>query len=244
MKSDSAGSEDNKIASVKDTTPSINAQSQQNEEIVQRIPIYEEGYSITKENTKTQLYLEKKWIKSTTKIEIPVKYEEMFINGREFDTYSQNELVEIFSKVKEKISEVIPLDKNKTDDPNTSDDESKKKYPNEIDIKYQKSEESPQKYGALIDKRSSNDNKELTFQNTGPETDQNSQSQTTNNNDEDEEKTIPIWAEQIIIDKRMVKLGEIIIRKSKIPETRNLDVEVRKEKVIAKYPDGSKKEII
>ena len=40
----------------------------------------------------------------------------MFINGREFDSYSQNELVEVISKVKEKISEVIHPEQNEGDE--------------------------------------------------------------------------------------------------------------------------------
>jgi len=64
-----------------------------------------------------------------------------------------------------------------------------------------------------------------------------------NNNDEVEE-IIPIWGEQIIIDKKMTKLGEIVIKKSKISEKRKVDLEVRKEKVTVKYPAGEKEEII
>ncbi len=41
----------------------------------------------------------------------------------------------------------------------------------------------------------------------------------------------------------MVKLGEIVIKKSKISEKRNIDVEVNREKVTVKYPDGKKQEI-
>ena len=41
----------------------------------------------------------------------------------------------------------------------------------------------------------------------------------------------------------MVKLGEIAIKKSRIVEKRQVNVEVRKEKVTVKYPDGKKEEI-
>ena len=40
----------------------------------------------------------------------------------------------------------------------------------------------------------------------------------------------------------MVKLGEIVVKKSRISEKRKLDIEVRKEKVTVKYPDGKKEE--
>ena len=64
-----------------------------------------------------------------------------------------------------------------------------------------------------------------------------------NNNDSQEEQIIPIWGEQIIIDKKIVKLGEIVVKKSRISEKRNVNVEVRKEKITVKYPDGKKQEI-
>ena len=65
MTSDSkVPSSDNNISPNKDEVVSpINTVSQQQEEIVERIPIYKEDYTINKEVTKTQLHLEKKWIK-------------------------------------------------------------------------------------------------------------------------------------------------------------------------------------
>ena len=39
------------------------------------------------------------------KNEIPIKYEEAYINGKEFDSYSENEIIEIFSKIKGKITD-------------------------------------------------------------------------------------------------------------------------------------------
>ena len=102
MNNDSIVPHDNKITPAKDSLPSRDKNSQLKEVIIERIPIYEEEFDVTKEVTKTQLYLEKRWINSTRKIEVPVNYEEMFINGKEFDSYSHNELVEIFSKGKGK----------------------------------------------------------------------------------------------------------------------------------------------
>ena len=80
----------------------------------------------------------------------------------------------------------------------------------------------------------SKENKALQVQDTRLDIDKN-QVQLANNDVEDkiEEEIIPIWGEQIIIDKKMVKLGEIVIRKSKTTEKRKLDVVVRKDKVTA-----------
>jgi hypothetical protein len=41
------------------------------------------------------------------KSEIPIKYEEAYINGKESDSYSENEIIEIFSKIKYKITDVF-----------------------------------------------------------------------------------------------------------------------------------------
>ena len=222
------------IPSNLDNVPSINTPLQQKEEIIEKIPVYEEDFSISKEVTKTQLHLEKKWINSTSKIEIPTKHEEIFINGRELDSYSHNELIEVFSKIKEKISEVVHPQKNANDESNNSGQDSKQ-YPNDLDIKIMRNEEL------------NNENKAESAlplkKYTDQETDKNQIQVSNNMEEEEEEQVIPLWGEQLIIDKKIVKIGEVIIKKSKISENRKLDVEVRNEKVTVKYPDGNKEEI-
>ena len=53
-----------------------------NEEIVKKIPLFEEKFTLTKKKTEeTQLILEKKLITST-KIEIPIKYEDIYQRQR------------------------------------------------------------------------------------------------------------------------------------------------------------------
>lgn len=222
------------IPSNLDNVPSINTPLQQKEEIIEKIPLYEEDFSISKEVTKTQLHLEKKWINSTSKIEIPTKHEEIFINGRELDSYSHNELIEVFSKIKEKISEVVHPQKNANDESNNSGQDSKQ-YPNDLDIKIMRNEEINHENKA----ESALPLKKYTDQ----ETDKNQIQVSNNMEEEEEEQVIPLWGEQLIIDKKIVKIGEVIIKKSKISENRKLDVEVRNEKVTVKYPDGNKEEI-
>jgi hypothetical protein len=90
----------------------------QNEEIVKKIPLFTENFNITKKTEETQLILAKKWVTSTKKIEIPIKYEEAYINGKEFDSYSENEIIEIFSKIKDKITDVFSHEKDKNKDSN------------------------------------------------------------------------------------------------------------------------------
>jgi len=97
----------------------------------------------------------------------------------------------------------------------------------------------------IEDKASNTEKKTLPLPNSVAST-TNSQIQVSSNNssnNEVEEQIIPIWGEQIILDKKMVKLGEIVIKKSKITEKRKVDVEVRKEKITIKHPDGKKEDI-
>lgn len=56
------------------------------------------------------------------------------------------------------------------------------------------------------------------------------------------EKIVPIWGEAIVVNKRKVKLGEVVIRKRRIIETKKIDVDIKKEKVSVEYPDGFKGE--
>lgn len=248
MNKDSTIPHDNKIAPVKDILPSRDINAQVEEAIVKRIPIYEEEFDVTKELTKTQLHLEKRWIKSTKKIEVPVNYQEMFINGKEFDSYSHNEIVEIFSKVKEKISEVFHPSNTEGEggQPDKRENGDNSHYPNDLDITLQKDEETTKVNMSKTGSESSQSEKRPLLPNS-EDSMNNSQIQVSNNNNnnnnDEEEQIIPIWGEQIIIDKKMVKLGEIVIKKSKISEKRKVDVETRKEKITVKYPDGKKQEI-
>jgi len=223
------------MTSNQDNVPSTDNVLQQKEEIIERIPVYEEDFSIDKEVTKTQLHLEKRWINSTSKIEIPTKHEEIFINGHELDSYSHNELVEVFSKIKEKISEVIHPESNEKDE-SIDSRENSKEYPNDLDVKIKRNEvitpENKDEAAALPLKKY-----------TDQETDKNQIQVSDNIIKEEEEQVIPLWGEQIIIDKKVVKIGEVIIKKSKISENRKFDVEVRNEKVTVKYPDGNKEQV-
>jgi stress response protein YsnF len=57
------------------------------------------------------------------------------------------------------------------------------------------------------------------------------------------EKVIPIMGEEIEVIKKMVKLAEIVIRKRQITENKKVDIDIKKEKVIIEYPDGSTNEL-
>jgi stress response protein YsnF len=54
----------------------------------------------------------------------------------------------------------------------------------------------------------------------------------------EEEKIIPLFGEKIIITKKMIKLNELAIRKKRIIENRKIKVNITKESVKIKHPDG------
>jgi len=52
------------------------------------------------------------------------------------------------------------------------------------------------------------------------------------------EKVIPLWAEEIEVSKKMVKVAEIVIKKRRVTETKKIDIGIKKEQVTISYPDG------
>ena len=52
------------------------------------------------------------------------------------------------------------------------------------------------------------------------------------------EKVIPIYAEEIVVSKQIIKLGEVIIKKNMVIVNNIIDVDIKKEKVTVQYPDG------
>jgi stress response protein YsnF len=59
------------------------------------------------------------------------------------------------------------------------------------------------------------------------------------NNASETEKVIPLMGEEFEINKKMVKLSEIVIRKRRVTEKKKVDVDIKKEEVTIKYPDGN-----
>ena len=68
----------------------------------------------------------------------------------------------------------------------------------------------------------------------------------TNNNEilnDKTQKVIPLYAEQLIITKKRVKIGEIIVKKNKIIEDKKVQVDIAKERVTIEYPNGKKERL-
>ena len=57
-------------------------------------------------------------------------------------------------------------------------------------------------------------------------------------NNSEQEKVIPLYAEQIVISKRTVKLAELIIRKRKVTDTRKVGIDLITEQLTVRNPTG------
>lgn len=54
----------------------------------------------------------------------------------------------------------------------------------------------------------------------------------------EKERIIPLYEEQLEINKKMVKVAEIVITKRRVTEKKKIDIETITEEVTVKYPDG------
>jgi len=184
-------------------------------EIVQRIPLIGEKFTLTKKTKEGQVNIEKRWTTSAKKIEIPVKYEEIYIDGKKIDSHIEGDAVKIFAKIKDKIKRVFTHSGNKEED--TPKDALK--------MKYYDAENS-----LLNDGQTSGGGKTMPF--------------TNDKRNLKTEDVITIWGEEIIINKRMVKLGEFVVKKYEVTETKEVDVELITEKLTIHQPNSHKEELV
>jgi len=167
--------------------------------IAQVIPVIEENFSISKKMNTESVKIEKICATKTEKIEIPRRFEEVFVNGKKIEAFEKHDSIgdEILSKVKEGIKESL---------------DSIHKDHNKKDYSVSEQNESKRELIPLFDYESSK-NQEI-------------------------EKVIPIYAEEIVVTKQIVKLGEVIIKKNRVTINNKIDVDIQKEKATVQYPDG------
>ena len=163
------------------------------------IPVNEERFSISKNTVSEDVKIEKRWISATRKVEIPVPYEEVFVNDKVVKLFDEKDDDNILSKLKGKILDSIDRDKNKQ----------------QQTISQQQNEPR----GELIPLFDDNDNNQIT------------------------EKVIPILGEEIVVSRRTVKIGEIVIKKRSVTDNKKIQIDIKKEKVMLEYPDGTTKQI-
>jgi stress response protein YsnF len=183
-------------------------------QIANIIPVLEEGFSISKKTLTENVKIEKRWITKTKKIEVPVSSEEVYINDKLMKSYEKDNQEEdvLLSEVNKQIVQSFEEMDN---------DDSKKKQYSILESIESKRELIPlfDDIGNNIDNIRKNDvtaNKETT-------------------------KIIPILGEQVIVNKRIIQIGELVITKNKVIENKKIAVDTINEKVTITYPDGNKK---
>jgi stress response protein YsnF len=146
----------------------------------------------------------------TEKIEVPIAYEEVYVNNKRLKLYKKEE-EGLLSKIKDTITHSV----------SSHDDDN-------IEYHYtpSKSSEGNPKEGKISNINTRGVTVALIEGQENGET----------------EKIVSIWGEAIVVNKRKVKLGEIVIRKRRIIETKKIDVDIKKEKVSGEYPVGFKGE--
>lgn len=183
-------------------------------QIANIIPVLEERFSVSKKTLTEHAKIEKRWITKTKKIEVPVSIEEVYINNKLMKSYEKDDQEEdVLSEVNKQIVQSFE----------DIDNESSKKKQYSI----LESNESKRELMPLFDDIDNNsiDNSTKNDVNTNKET----------------KKIIPILAEQLVVSKRIVQIGELVITKNKVIESKKIAVDTISEKATIRYPDGNTK---
>jgi stress response protein YsnF len=164
------------------------------------IPVNEERFSISKNTVSEDIKIEKRWISATRKVEVPIPYEEVYVNDKVVKLFDEKDDDNILSKLKDKILDTIDRDKNKQ-------------------TISQQQQQQNEPGGELIPLFDDKDNNQIT------------------------EKVIPILGEEVVVSRRTVKIGEIVIKKRRVTDNKKIQIDIKKEKVILEYPDGTTEQI-
>jgi len=197
------------------------------------IPVLEEKYIISKNTVLEDIKIEKKWIAHNEKIQVPVSYEKLFVNDKELDAYSKEN---IFTQIKDKIFDFgyVEGSTNENKIENEANEEIDQQEQEKLLDKYHHTKNEKEVHKVNGEKVSLFDDEKANFTNDK------------NNNtiqNDNTQKVIPLYAEEIIITKRKVKVGEIIITKRKLTEVKKIDLDIVKEKVTVDYANGRKENI-
>jgi len=197
------------------------------------IPVLEEKYIISKNTVLEDIKIEKKWIAHNEKIQVPVSYEKLFVNDKELDAYLKEN---IFTQIKDKIFDFgyVEGSTNENKIENEANEEIDQQEQEKLLDKYHHTKNEKEVHKVNGEKVSLFDDEKANFT-----TDKNNNTIQNDNT----QKVIPLYAEEIIITKRKVKVGEIIITKRKLTEVKKIDLDIVKEKVTVDYANGRKENI-
>ena len=188
------------------------------------IPIIEERYNLSKKILAEDVKIEKRWIINDEKINVPIAYEKIFVDDKDLDSYSQED---ILTELKHKIINFQYIGES-------DDNENKIEQEKKEDIKRQQKEKDRREVRVKEDDMQLFDEEKTNF------------TSHTRNNEILNDKTpevIPLYTEQLIITKKKVKIGEIVIRKNKVIEDKKVNVDIAKERVTIEYPNGKKERL-
>ncbi len=228
--------EEQDINSFKRFSEKVSQTQQQQKESLEEefvIPVIAEEYSLSKKNLSEEINIEKRWVEQE-EIKIPVRYEKVFVNDKEIDVYSKQGVI---SQIKEKISDLVQSNKEVNETMNEE----------------------------KIDTKNQNDNKEIEKKKRGEDVEEeelqlkgeivplfdNQQNEDNNihysNNKElakkEHQSVIPLYAEEITISKKIVKVGEILLSKRRVIEEENVNVDTIKERISLEHPYGRKQKL-
>lgn len=198
------------------------------------IPVIEEKYIISKKPVLEDIKIEKRWITHNEKIQVPVSYEKLFLNDKDLDSYSNEN---IFTHLKDKFLDFVYIEGN-------DDEENKIENHRKDDINHQKKDQQQTDNEKEIQRRK---DEKLSLFDEEEKANYSIHKDNNNNNEmqnSGSQKVIPLYAEKIIISKRKVKVGEIIINKRKVTEDKKINFDIMREKITVNYADGRKESIM
>ena len=191
----------------------LSTEDEKSIQIANVIPALEERFSVSKKTLTERTKIEKRWITKTKKIEVPIASEEVYINDTLMKSYEKgNQEEDVLSEVNKQIVQSFEEIDN---------DDTKKKQYSILESNESTRELTPLFYD--LDNNNKNDNSTKSDVNANKKT----------------KKIIPILGEQVIVSKRIVQIGELVITKNKVVENKKIAVDTVKEKVTVRYPDGN-----
>ncbi|MGH9999852.1 MAG: hypothetical protein ACRD6Q_01390, partial [Nitrososphaeraceae archaeon] len=181
------------------------------------IPVIEEKYIFSKDTVLEDIKIEKKWITHNEKIQVPVSYEKLFVNEKELDSFSNEN---IFTHIKDKILDFVYVEESSPEN----------KVENELDEETLHTEQkSMDKNHHTKNKKEIHHHHQVIGERVPLFDDEkgNLINEKDNNTVEADntQKVIPLYAEEIIITKRKVKVGEITVTKRKVTEIKKIELD-------------------
>ena len=200
-------------------------------QIVNTVPIMEEQFSISKKTVIENVKVEKKWNTVTKKIEVPVSFEEVYVNGKDLKFHGKDNEEDdgnVLSELNKRIIESF-------EDMDDGNNNHEKQY-SILESKETKREVVPLFHYEYDSDSGNGDNNGITESNNGS-----SGIGIANISDKQTKTVIPILGEEIVVSKKIVKLGELVLIKNKVTENKKISIDSLKERATIRYSDGSTK---